>query len=957
MFVVSGNRVLSSEEYKRKFNKNYIVTATGEVEQKEEWDYEPEIADDFLSDEDLEARAKDLIYITPSQFTEFSVSVPDKVHQTRVPFSFSQRSYLRLPYDTPTKRILFKCGRQVEKSTTLGNKCLSYCCVNANFNVLYVSPTNLQTKTFSQDRLKEPVETSDRLKAWTTSKLSDNVFLKKFVNRSQITLRYAYHNADRVRGIPADMILIDEVQDIITDNIPVIEECASHSNFKIFIYAGTPKSLDNPLEKYWSEQSTQNEWVVPCERHGVPGDPSTWHWNVLGEENIGDKGIICGKCGQPINSCHPNAQWASMCPNIGKRLKSPFESYRIPQLMVPWLEWGDILDKQKRSSRAGFHNEVLGLSYDSGTRPLTRQDIIDNCIPGFTMSPDSMAQVNADLGEASPVFAGIDWGCHDEETRILTESGFRYFRDLTDDDKVAQWDPDTREMTFVRPKARTVRDWDKPLLHFKAKGLDMMLSDPHRMRVMPLMGDGTGKWLTEPASKTASRGGNVVFNGWVRWQGEQQEFFTLPGLPVSPGYQGSATKTFKMDEWLEFLGYYLSEGGLCFDGDRPSCLKMSQRETANPESAKKIGDLLARMFPENLSLFPNEKTGDLNWALYGKQLWEWVQENIGEEGHLKRIPRQFLKLCNRQLAILFQALMLGDGSTDTRDNNFNGSYYSTSKVLCEDFQELCIRLGLRSTLSLHKEAEGNRKTRWRVSWSSGRDFHFNTPKQRVEKVPYNGKVYCCAVPSGYIVTERNGCIAYQGNTGENTYTIIALGAYLRDRFTIFYIHRFEGPEMEPAAQLDLIEQLIRNWHVRKVGVDYGGGHHPNDFLQRKFGREKIWKYQYSSPGVKVKWDESMHRFLVHRTEVMSDIFNAIKRKDIFRFPDFQQFEDPYAKDMLNIFSEYNEQTRQIDYKKSPDCTDDSFHAILYCFLASMLSIPRFDILNPTQKTGVQMTED
>ena len=42
--------------------------------------------------------------------------------------------------------------------------------------------------------------------AFETRKLSDNVFLKKFVNRSQITLRYSYHNADRVRGIPADIL-------------------------------------------------------------------------------------------------------------------------------------------------------------------------------------------------------------------------------------------------------------------------------------------------------------------------------------------------------------------------------------------------------------------------------------------------------------------------------------------------------------------------------------------------------------------------------------------------------------------------------------------------------------------------------------------------------------------------------------------------------------------------------
>jgi hypothetical protein len=188
-------------------------------------------------------------------------------------------------------------------------------------------------------------------------------------------------------------------------------------------------------------------------------------------------------------------------------------------------------------------------------------------------------------------------------------------------------------------------------------------------------------------------------------------------------------------------------------------------------------------------------------------------------------------------------------------------------------------------------------------------------------------------------------------TGENTYTVLTLGGYINEYFTIFYIHRFEGPEMEPEVQLDLIETIIKNWNVKVVGTDYGGGFDRNDRLQRKFGRDRIWKYQYSTPSQKVKWEDKFHRFIVHRTEVMSDIFNAIKRRNVFRFPDWQQFEDPFSKDLLNIFSEYNEQARQIQYKKSPDVTDDSFHSILLCFLVSMLRHPRHDVLNPQARTS------
>jgi intein/homing endonuclease len=748
------------------------------------------------------------------------------------------------------------------------------------------------------------------------------------------------------RGIPAWLLALDELQDIIADNIPVIEQCTSHApeQMRRFIYAGTPKGLDNPIEYYRSgvskdgkPMSTQGEWVVPCDKHG---GETGMHWNVLSEKNIGRKGLICEKCGSLINPMHEKAQWAQMVAD------GIFESYRIPQLMVPWRPWDEILLDYSRYSRDKFYNEVLGISYDSGLRPLTMGQIKDCCNPQLTMHPDAVERTRKMLLNGTEVFAGIDWGCHDEETRILTETGFKYFRDLKADDKVAQWDPDTREMTFVTPKVRTIRDWDRPLLHFKTRdGLDLMVTDTHRMRVNPLP---SGKWVTEAAGETVKRGGNVKFVGSVTWRGEEVPYFTLPGLPISPGYSGSDERTFSMDDWLELLGYLVTEGGLCFDGDRPSCLKMSQRRTVNAHVCERIQACLDRMqIP--YKAFLNPKTGDVNWTIYGKQYWHWYAENVGRTGAEKRIPREFLRLSQRQLWILWRAMVGGDGSIDPRPGNTGGSFYSTSKGLCEDFQEICIRLGLRAVLRPHKEANGNRKAQWRVSWSEGRDYQLNTPSSSVERVPYNGKVYCCSVPTGYIVTERNGCISYQGNTGENSYTVMSLGYYEGHRFRIFWIHRFTGEDVDPQIQISKIVAIIRAFNCRIIAADYGGGFASNNVLVREFGPARFHKFQYQARvKKKVYRDDRLARFLVHRTEVMSDIFAAIKRGQ-FEFPRWEEFHQPYAQDMLNIFSEYNETLRMIQYQHRPDRPDDSFHSILYCFLGSMIVRPRPDIIAPKRE--------
>lgn len=561
----------------------------------EEWDYEPEPEESFDADRIFSVQSG-LINISPSKFTELAIQMPDKENQRFVPFSFDGRRYLRQIYDSPAKKILLKTGRQCEKSTLLGNKTLAYSCINVACNTLYVSPTNLQTKVFSNDRLKEPIETSDFLKSWTTTKLSDNVFLKKFINRSQITMRYAYLNADRCRGVAGiDLLLIDELQDILVDNIPVIEQTTAHGHLKLFSYSGTPKSLDNTIEKWWTELSTQNEWVVPCHRHSIitgTGQISKVYWNVLTQDNIGTHGIVCDWCGKPIDAQDPMCQWASMNPSVVDRLSQPFEGYHITQLMVPWVKHSEILDYQRTYPQGRFFNEVLGMSYDTGTRPLTQQDLIDNCNPNFHLTESFIQQLRTTIGDV-PVYAGIDWG-----------------------------------------------------------------------------------------------------------------------------------------------------------------------------------------------------------------------------------------------------------------------------------------------------------------------------------------------------------------TGENTYTVLALGAYLGGRFSIFYLHRYEGPETDPDFQFEHICRIMTGWRVRLAGCDYGGGFHMNDKMIKKFGWQRIAKYQYSTPSAKVRFDDGLKRHLVNRTEVMSDVFNAIKRKNTFWFPNWDHFKNPYGLDCLNIFSEYSETRRMNEYKKAPKSTDDAFHAILYCFLASMIFTPRPDVISP-----------
>jgi len=332
------------------------------------------------------------------------------IHLDGAKFSFEGRDYLRPVYDGNDSQVLLKTARQVEKSTFLANNNIINSVVMPYNKSLYVSPSHTQTRQFSNEKLRSALDGSPLIRKYLQDHaVSMQVFEKGFTNGSYIFLRSAFRTADRARGISARVLTLDEIQDMITSQIPVIMECTSHFPDATTYMAGTPKSLDNPIEVYW-EETTQNEWLVPC---------SCGKWNFLDEKCIAPTdwytrdtnpippGPVCSKCSKPINVT--SGQWISLSP--GK----PIKGYRIPQLMVPWIcglyeQWQKLLWKRDNYPFGQFYNEVLGISYDCATKPITRAEMIECCQDYDLLDPARLNTKEAQAAKKLMLTAGIDWG-------------------------------------------------------------------------------------------------------------------------------------------------------------------------------------------------------------------------------------------------------------------------------------------------------------------------------------------------------------------------------------------------------------------------------------------------------------------------------------------------------------------------------------------------------------------
>jgi hypothetical protein len=144
------------------------------------------------------------------------------------PFSLGDYPFYHDIYNGNYQGMLLKSGRQVAKSTTLCNFLISEAVGTAHFRSLYISPSQEQTRKFSNTRVGKVCLYSPLIKQYwvDASELSQRTMLRMFRNGSEISFTYALDDPDRARGNTADRTCYDEVQDILYEPvIPVINEC------------------------------------------------------------------------------------------------------------------------------------------------------------------------------------------------------------------------------------------------------------------------------------------------------------------------------------------------------------------------------------------------------------------------------------------------------------------------------------------------------------------------------------------------------------------------------------------------------------------------------------------------------------------------------------------------------------------------------------------------------------
>lgn len=355
----------------------------------------------------------------------------------------------------------------------------------------------------------------------------------------------------------------------------------------------------------------------------------------------------------------------------------------------------------------------------------------------------------------------IDWGaseehpfvCYDQETEVLTQSGWKPFCELTQGATVGTVNTESRKLEFQEPTHYITKAYDGPMYvnDHNCASANFAVTPGHRMVVEEPR---TGEWRLVEVENLKQQG-RIPRRYKPADNPDPSPMFTIPRAYNSKGLPPVPLKAF-----AEFLGIFLSEGCVVtwIRKNRGysvsvNSIKISQSAT---EPVKTILENTGWKWSRHKSEF--SKTS--------KTLVEFLTlHGANNRSGKKRIPRFVFEWPIEIIEAFLWAYELGDGLSNygTPGKQINSrTIFTSSEGMADDLQELCARIGQPTNVS----------STWSVTEYGSRMMYsvrlVRTNGAKISKLQtkirhYSGMVYCVTVPNGTLVVRRHGKTMVCGN--------------------------------------------------------------------------------------------------------------------------------------------------------------------------------------------------
>ncbi|RXF11114.1 hypothetical protein EG878_14760 [Enterococcus faecalis] len=293
------------------------------------------------------------------------------------PFGFKHRDHLHMVYRDPHPRVVIVAGRQTEKSETVARRAIYEGYTRAYTTITYTAPRQEQVTRFQSERFRGAITDSQKgILENSIDKGRDAKTATKLTNRSMYYFGSGWADGDALRGIPADIVFFDEVQDMTQTAIESIEKSVSHSEMQDpvtelngkCIYTGTPKQKGSYYDRVLWGMSDQKKWEIECSSCKTKQFMSMH--NIMDHPEKEDhKYFGCTNCAAPLD--RHNGHWQPTKPE-----NKLYSGYLFTQLNMPWISANQIWRDYQTMDEMTFYNEVLGEFYAGNAKPITIDDVL-----------------------------------------------------------------------------------------------------------------------------------------------------------------------------------------------------------------------------------------------------------------------------------------------------------------------------------------------------------------------------------------------------------------------------------------------------------------------------------------------------------------------------------------------------------------------------------------------------
>jgi GDPmannose 4,6-dehydratase len=332
-----------------------------------------------------------------------------------------------------------------------------------------------------------------------------------------------------------------------------------------------------------------------------------------------------------------------------------------------------------------------------------------------------------------------DWGfapeyCIDLETSILTNEGFKFYHEIKAGDTVINYNLRRDRLEEDKVLKKILIDNNGEMYIFEGRGFKLRCSANHRIYYQRKSKSSKGGWSNWKVIE-AKNFYNMIKDLNIRTKYD----FRLPHV------QNYKKKDISVaDEWFKLIGYLVSEGSLK-DNNRSLEISLSQSKKNNKKIYNDIKYCLSKL---KLNYREREMSdGTSEFIFDAKSSKKIIDYFDGFDIHL--LPKWIFKAGDRQLRLLFEAMMNGDGSWGVM------TYVSRRKDLIHSFQTLATILGYRTII--HKRKSGMFEC---VLIAKRKKYSYIT---KCQKEKSKEKVWCITTKNGTIVTNKDGGIGVSGN--------------------------------------------------------------------------------------------------------------------------------------------------------------------------------------------------